>query len=356
MSRVKKIFCFLLTLSIFSLINFSAFASEPVYTDKQRFANEKLSLNQSGGQNIDAEASERVNRVLLKYAANDIEGALEIMGNSVDSSSVSKTLTQNTELSYEILENYLNAHNVYIYSCETNPNISAHSSGSTDVQMNRVIISLNANNNTWTVTGGGFWNSDSYLEDVPTLSVLFGAIDVGGTDAVGVSLTDTSGTFLSMTSSSGYVHDGHGKNMTLRNRYAGIGSSDGVVFQYRDQVYISDDLRETCYMGYGFSAQAVYNSKFAQYHGDARSYYAHTWDECSVDSIGLGTNSFSASWSDSSCGWEVYSDSDTTFEPQLLESEKKADDSIRIAWAIIVAGILIALATYIRSRWIESHH
>ena len=48
----------------------------------------------------------------------------------------------------------------------------------------------------------------------------------------------------------------------------------------------------------------------------------------------------------------MHNASDTTFEPQLLESEKKVDDSIRIAWAIIVAGILIALATYIPSRWI----
>ena len=63
--------------------------------------------------------------------------------------------SQNTELTYEALENYLNLNNVYIYSCETYPSYGTRSTGSTDVYLNRVFITYDANNSTWVVTGGG---------------------------------------------------------------------------------------------------------------------------------------------------------------------------------------------------------
>ena len=311
MLRVKKLFCILLIAFIFSTTSFSVFANEPEYNDKQRFVDEVLSMNEVNN-NTNIVDSNNVHTVLLKYTANDMEGALQIINNFPSSYPYNAVLTQNTQLSYETLENYLNLNNVYIYSCETYPNHNTYSTGSTDVYMNRVIITYNANNNTWVVTGGGYWTSTSHLNDAPTPSVMFGAKDVGGLDAVGVSLCNTSGTVPALVSSSGYVHVGHGKNITLTNPYS-IDSSKGVVFQYQDQVYVSDDLKETCYMGYGFSAQGIYNSSFSQYHGHARTYYAHTWNTCEINSIGVGKFSFSASWSYPAYGWEVSNNSDTVF-------------------------------------------
>lgn len=301
----------LLTAFIFSTTSFSVFADEPAYNDKQRFADEVLSLCEVNN-NINIVDSNTVNTVQLKYAANDMEGALEIINSYPCSSPSNAISSQNTELTYEALENYLNLNNVYIYSCETYPSYGTRSTGSTDVYLNRVFITYDANNSTWVVTGGGYWISSSYLSDAGTPSPIFGAINVGGQDAVGVSFTSTSGTAPALVSASGYVHDGHGNDMTLTNPYS-IDSSRGVVFQYQDQAYCSDDLFDTWYMGYGFSAQGIYSSSFSQYHGHARTYYAHTWHTCHITSIGVGNFSFSASWSYPEFGWEISNNSDTVY-------------------------------------------
>lgn len=65
----------LLTAFIFSTTSFSVFADEPAYNDKQRFADEVLSLCEVNN-NINIVDSNTVNTVQLKYAANDMEGAL----------------------------------------------------------------------------------------------------------------------------------------------------------------------------------------------------------------------------------------------------------------------------------------
>lgn len=305
-----------LSLSLFLIITLFAssiavFASEPTYDNKQLFVDNILSTlyNQ---QPISVDSQNDVNEVLMKYVSNDIAGALEIISDS--SETMIETTATNIDTAYEILENYLNENNVYIYSCETSDvNINnSRSAGSTDIQMNKVIISYNSNNNTWSVTGGGYWITTAYLDDAPTPSVYTGAKNVGGMDAVGFVLLNTSGTLPTLVSSSGYVHDGNGSSLTLTNPST-ADSSTGIVFEYQDQVYYSDNLQETLYLGYGFAAQAIYTSNFSEYNGRARSYYAHTWNDCSITSIGIDATGFSASWSHDGYGWNIHNNSDTVF-------------------------------------------
>ncbi len=309
MLKHKKSLSSLLLILALLTTNISVFASEPTYNDKQLFVANILSTTDNQ-KPINVDSQKNINEVLMKYVSNDISGVLAIINDSSVPMVAASTNINRT--SYEILEDYLNANNVYIYSCETSSVINGRSVGSTDVQMSRVIISYNSNNNTWCVTGGGYWITNSYEDDAPSPSILFGARDVGGHDAVGFALINTSGTIPTLISSSGYVHDGNGRSMNLTNPY-NSDSSVGLVFQYQDEVYYSNNLQETWYMGYGFAAQGIYSGDFSNYHGKARSYYAHTWEDCAINSIGISKDGFSASWSHSAYGWEIYNNSDVNF-------------------------------------------
>ena len=308
MLKINKLLSAMFLMGSLIVSNITVFASEPTYNDKQLFVDNILATKEIK-QNIDSNIQNDINEVLLKYVSNDIDGALEIINATKTIAKIAEE--QNLKSSYDILEEYLNANNVYIYSVNTEA-VQSRSVGAQDVQMNSVVISYNASNGTWAVTGGGYWKTTSYENDAPAPSLISGAKDVGGMEAVGFALMNTSGTIPTLVSSSGYVHDGHGRDMTLTNPY-NSDSSKGLVFQYQDQIYYSDDISDVCYMGYGFAAQGIYTSDFANYHGRARSYYAHTWNTCAINSIGISLDGFSASWSDSTYGWEIYNNSDKVF-------------------------------------------
>ena len=76
---------------------------------------------------------------------------------------------------------------------------------------------------------------------------------------------------------------------TKRRKYfynpMNLDTSRGVFFDYQDYIRVKDSYivwANLTYMGYGFSALAVYTSSFANYHGRARTYYAHTWGSTNV--------------------------------------------------------------------------
>lgn len=284
-------------------------AGEQKSMDKELFAKNNAP-NAASVQETGVATDMEVCEVLKRYVSNDIEGALGII-NSYYASRVSDT--NRTKTNYEKLEDYLSDNNVHIYEYTVTSAEGNRSVGSTDVNMNSVIIAYHSSTNRWSVTGGGYWSSTTYLNDAPAPNLIIGALNVGGMDAIGVALTNTSGTIPSLLSSSGYAHDGHGHNISMTNPSTS-NSAHGVAFQFQDQIYFSDDnIDDVCYLGYGFSAQAIYNSSFAQYHGRARSYYAHTWSNCSINSIGISNSGISVTLSNSNYGWEIYNNSDTVF-------------------------------------------
>lgn len=175
--------------------------------------------------------------------------------------------------------------------------------------MNSVIIAYDQGNEDWIVTGGGYWINTNYLNDAPI--VLVGSANVGGMDAIGFALMNTSGTTPTLLSCSGYVHNGFGGSIDLYNP-ANANSSNGLVFQFQDYVEKIDPF-DSAYMGYGFAAQGVYSLNFYQYNGQARSYYAHSWNKNHINSIGVSTTGITVSWTNSAYGWEVYNTSDTNF-------------------------------------------
>ena len=245
--------------------------------------------------------NEFLEEVLLKYMANDIEGALEIIDSE---SSIEIASEREAKSSYEILEEYLNANGAYIYNMESSA-LESYAVGSTDVNMRTVLMVYDSVDNKWLVTGGGHWKNANYLEGIPKISVYTGAKNIGGFDAVGFEFVDTSGTIPTLLSSSGYIHDGNGNGTILYNPSNG-NSKHGVVFQYQDEAYYSSNLKGIGYMGYGFSAQGIYNDDFEYYNGCAKSYYAHTGKNGSIESFDINADGFKAVWRNSTDGWELH--------------------------------------------------
>lgn len=237
--------------------------------------------------------------------------------NKNTSSTKALATVDNEEVTYEEFEAYLNANGMFVYSLEKTPVITPCSSGSTDVKMNTAMVIYSSSANEWSVTGGGYWINSAYEKDIPGDAFLYvGKItNIGGQDAVGVTMYQTSGTKPTLKRCSGYVHDGNGSNITLNNPY-NLDSSRGIAFEFQDYKKVTKVNFAThnyTYMGYGFSAQAIYDSKFTYYDGKARTYYAHTWETTDITSIGISADGFSTSWSSSDYRWAVYNNSETIF-------------------------------------------
>lgn len=295
----------------------TSLASSPQETDKLIFAEQcknivqndnVLKIEQSVTQDYDD-----VYNAIKKFVSNDLDGVREIIMESTTSTET-LALVDNSNVTYEEFENYLNSNGVFIYSEETS-DVTPLSTGSQDVSMSKAMITYNSSTDEWILIGGGYWYDGAYDDDMP--SAFFGYLgkvdNVGGLDAVGVAMYQASGTLPTLNRCSGYVHDGNGNNMSLSNP-CNLDSTRGVVFEFQDyRTIIQESPTDYTYMGYGFAAQAVYDSSFAQYHGKAKSYYAHTWEEASIDSIGISVDGFSISWTADVNRWFIYNNSDTTF-------------------------------------------
>ncbi len=323
MKRVKVFLSGLMVLILFFTSNtMNTLAVSPPKTDKQLFAEycdsivQKKGLSrtaQNGTENLD-----NVYKATLRYVAHDMDGVREIL--QEDTTYTTALASTDTDVTYEEFEEYLNSNGVFIYSVEEVPIITPSSVGSSDVIMSEVMVIYVSATNQWAVTGGGYWKDNKYIKPdlpAPILPVAGQKYNVGGLDAVGVALYNVSGTKPTLVKSSGYIHDGHDRSQDLNNP-CNLDSSRGVIFEFQDYEYIVSatminfDYKYT-YMGYGFSAQGIYNSKFAQYNGKAKSYYTHTWSNTSINSIGISTNGFNVSWTYNTNRWEVYSNSEKKF-------------------------------------------
>lgn len=206
----------------------------------------------------------------------------------------------------------------YVYSYEE-PGISPMSDGG-DIGLNSAIVMYDSYNNQWIVCGGGSWSTTNWLNDSP-LSAYWGmpwagsTQDLGGYDGVGVALYNTSGPAPTLVRSYAYVHDGTGNEKYFYNPM-NLDTSRGVFFDYQDYIRVKDSYivwANLTYMGYGFSALAVYTSSFANYHGRARTYYAHTWGSTNVTGVGVTTSGFNVSFSHNTNRFVIYQTGETVF-------------------------------------------
>lgn len=217
-----------------------------------------------------------------------------------------------------VADERLNSLGFYVYSYEE-PIVSPKSDGG-DILINSATVMYDSYNRNWLVCGGGYWRNNNWQSD-SFLSGFWGAPwagatqNIGGHDGIGVALYNTSGPKPTLVRSYAYVHDGNGQEKYHYNPM-NLDTSRGVFFDFQDYLYLKDSYviwGNITYMGYGFSAMAVYDSSFSNYSGRARTYYAHTWDSTNVTGVGISDTGFNIGFSHDTSRFSIYQTGETIF-------------------------------------------
>lgn len=302
----KKTFLFLfsllLTLNVGSLASANEDLMETTHVEaKQELADKYIHLRKN--------LSEKE----LEQRTLDVQRELNVIASDM---AAGKKTEKEAKLELEKMD-------VYILETPEYTDITPFSSGS-DITMNAVMITYDANTSRWTVTGGGFWKNKNWYNDRPGGVWVGGQTkNVGGLDSVGVTLYNTSGSYsgVSVVSSLGYVTDHNGWNDWLYNPSHGDGRN-GIAFDFQDKMRLSSSCtscskEDFTYFGTGFSASVTYNSKFSNYHGNARTFYAHTWNTTTINGIGFsggsGSYGVTINWSSTSNKFSIFNGSDKSF-------------------------------------------
>lgn len=221
------------------------------------------------------------------------------------------------------IEEKLNAAGIYIYS-DGGQNQIAPLSEPADVSLGNVMCYYNSNNGEWTLNGSGHWLDVMTIdrEDMGLSAMISGVpYNIGGTDAVGIVLYDVSGVTPRLKESYAIVNDGSGNSKTISNP-SGYDTKQGVGFEYQDQVTATWDsngnIETYKYMGKTFCSVMRFDSDFANWDGNARVFYSHTWKSTSISSISFSMNSnqqfgLNITWTSTSNKFLCYSNSDTRF-------------------------------------------
>jgi hypothetical protein len=195
-----------------------------------------------------------------------------------------------------------------------------------DAKCNAVSIYYDSAQNQWVVSGGGWWQNSNWFNDRNWMWFPYTGEthNVGGLDSVGIAYNNTSGTYnASVISSMGYMTDQSGWGEYSYSPSHGDGSL-GVAFDFQDkQKYIKSPINpiiyasDVTYFGKGYSALIRYNSNFSSYNGNARAFYAHTWNSCNISGLTFGYGSgftfgVNITFSDAN-GWKIFNNSDTPF-------------------------------------------
>lgn len=220
-------------------------------------------------------------------------------------------------------EEELNNAGIYIYSSATsyfNIQGNERTSEPSDVIMNTCEILHNTTKNQWEIRFVGTWESISPISDEvhvwfnPTVGA---TMHVGGYDAVGIVLYDTSGNSPTKLDSSATLRSSDGVTSSTNTNPDTADDSYGVGFSIQDYIICrskSSPFTYTWdYVGATFEAKMVFDASFANYHGKAKGHYTHTWKSASVTSVGAGWPSFEMSWVPENYAFGCYSNTAAEF-------------------------------------------
>ncbi|WP_212958887.1 hypothetical protein [Paenibacillus albilobatus] len=224
--------------------------------------------------------------------------------------------------SEETIDKEIQKYNAHVlFQPQTNEDqvVSPMSQGS-DIQMNKPTIVYSATSKEWIVTGGGYWKTENWKNDVPGvwLPITGETKNIGGRDSVGITFFNKSGTYnAKVLSSSGYLMNGRGQEIKNDNPTYGNGNV-GVAFEIQDYAKLADaGTADVYYMGHNFAAQIVYDENFKNLHGNARTFYVHTWDNSSINNIQMGASggTFGVTFSiaNESKSFKIFNNADASF-------------------------------------------
>ena len=193
-----------------------------------------------------------------------------------------------------------------------------------DVVFSPVKITFDSVSNTWIL------NSNFALNNLPSFNLGLNWPNVGdeysygSNDYAGILLQGTYGDSNGLSIVSGgklTVVSAHSSiaNKDYYNRDANVESRYGAVYPYRDYHRITGVgflalTYSYTYNTLGSYVSVVYNSNFANMHGNAVVYYGHTREDVYITGVGVGVVDISISWSKSSGYFDIMSNSDTPFK------------------------------------------
>jgi hypothetical protein len=199
-------------------------------------------------------------------------------------------------------------------------------SNETHVTLNAVSIYYNTSNVTWTLYASGYWNNVNDWDDTGNMIPwsVGTTRNTGSPDYVGIVLTDTYGSSDGMYVMANNTPDQSAGRLWWNEKQnygynsAGLMSdSQGAIFAVQDYIYITEShwwgSYRVAYIGHSFSATVIYNGAFENYHGNAKIFYAHTWDSAQINGIGIGLDNISVNWSSGKNHWDTASAGSTPF-------------------------------------------
>ena len=222
-------------------------------------------------------------------------------------------------------EQQLNQGGYYIYSDGSEDGQVTPCSQPGDVSLGTVVVTYIPYTQEWVLGYSGRWlNMGPISEEMSgwVTPYVGSRENIGGYDAAGIILYNTSGATPNMVHTQCIVYDqdsSHSYSSTSPSTY---NSREGSAFQYQD--YVQVDYFDVVsgnysyfYLGYVFTVAMTFDSSFAQFNGKARGFYVHTWDTTSITSIGfdVGVGSFglNVAWVNQGHSFQIYSNADTTF-------------------------------------------
>lgn len=257
----------------------------------------------------------------LKYADNFVylnKEQLEKRNEKIDS------ILNDTSISDEEKFSKLESMKVYRYIPKDNQATLA--SQPNGVKLNKPTITYDSKTKNWKITASGEWKSYSHLgKEIDNNKKIWYSVgdtwNVGGYDAVGISLSNTSGY---ATASKGKIKQNllrvsgsatlsNGKSVKNKNSSTND-DKYGAIFKLQDYSYVTAaKLRwylvwdyEYRYVGYKFSTTITYNKKFSEWDGTAKLYYAHTWNKTSISNISVSKTGVGIGWKSEGSGFYTY--------------------------------------------------
>ncbi len=285
-------------LLIFSLLIMPVFAVSTVKDSKFDIVKMKKDLvNKYKDKKVDM--TEEVKKARREKINNEL---LELTANGIDIREIDQKMKEYGLIRLEVPQD---SSNIYY-------------STASDITLNTPSIYYDYQANEWTVSGGGNWITNAWKYDSTAANQILcpASQNLGGVDSIGISLHDPSGTYnASMVDCQGYYSDGAG-NYTLIQYADNNNYAQGITFSYQDIITDSTPMDSNWddwkYKGKNFSALATYSSAFVNYGGNANTFYAHTWNSTTINSVTLGTSGASVTFSSSNNRFTAYSP-DTSF-------------------------------------------
>lgn len=204
----------------------------------------------------------------------------------------------NEDEKYGLLESY------DVYPLLTPTSDYSINSCPSDITVQKPIILFDSATQRWIVTGGGTWKNRNwdYLElrallAAKPLTMVGVTQNVGGYDLYGIAFTNTSGSYsgVYLHSCSSKITDGQagGYSITSTSRNTGD-ACDGVGFLMQDKAVVTKTYWtgwfDYEYVGKSFYVTARYNSEFTNYHGNATTFYQHSFKSTKITGVNLGVS------------------------------------------------------------------